>query len=111
MTVSLVDRGRLILTRGIRVDAATDSNSTLHSQLSMPWIDGILQWWLAHVTGACLFGPPLILFSSKAEFRWVHVQREWHTGVGAHGVLYRRTTFLIGHLRVIHLCSPQREIA
>jgi len=56
----------------------------------MPWIDGILQWWLAHGTGACLFGPPLILFSSKAEFRGSMFSGMAHR-VGAHGVLYRRT--------------------
>jgi diguanylate cyclase (GGDEF)-like protein/PAS domain S-box-containing protein len=37
----------------------------LHLQFATPWASGTLQWWSSHTVGACLLGPPIILFSRK----------------------------------------------
>jgi diguanylate cyclase (GGDEF)-like protein/PAS domain S-box-containing protein len=37
----------------------------LHLHLAHSWLQGTLQWWSSHTIGACLLGPPIILFSSK----------------------------------------------
>ncbi len=31
-----------------------------------PALEGVRQWWCAHAIGACLFGPPIILYSHRA---------------------------------------------
>src|SRR5258708_24139642 len=35
----------------------------LHFNFAIPFIEGTLQWWSSHAIGACLLGPPIILFS------------------------------------------------
>jgi diguanylate cyclase len=37
----------------------------LHMQGHAPWTATWLQWWSSHTIGACLLGPPIILFSLK----------------------------------------------
>jgi diguanylate cyclase (GGDEF)-like protein/PAS domain S-box-containing protein len=37
----------------------------LHAELAAPVLGGTLQWWSSHTIGACLLGPPIILFSAK----------------------------------------------
>jgi diguanylate cyclase (GGDEF)-like protein/PAS domain S-box-containing protein len=43
----------------------------LHSTLGGPLWQGILQWWSSHLIGACLFAPPVILFSFESLKRLV----------------------------------------
>lgn len=40
----------------------------LHGNFAVPFMEGTLQWWSSHSIGACLLGPPIILFSVK-EFK------------------------------------------
>ena len=37
----------------------------LHLLFATPWLTGTQQWWSSHAIGACLLGPPIILFSLK----------------------------------------------
>src|SRR6202021_1724499 len=37
----------------------------LYMSSAVPFIEGTLQWWSSHAIGACLLGPPIILFSVK----------------------------------------------
>jgi len=37
----------------------------LHLFFATPWLTGTQQWWSSHTIGACLLGPPIILFSLK----------------------------------------------
>src|SRR5271168_4852687 len=37
----------------------------LHVLYGTTWSQGSLQWWSSHALGACLLGPPIILFSAK----------------------------------------------
>ncbi|MBS0418087.1 MAG: diguanylate cyclase [Proteobacteria bacterium] len=37
----------------------------LHLLFALPWITGMQQFWSSHTIGACLLGPPIILFSVK----------------------------------------------
>ena len=39
------------------------AGSVLHASLGVPYGQGALQWWSSHAVGACLLGPPIILFS------------------------------------------------
>ena len=41
----------------------------LHALLGLPRGQGTLQWWSSHAIGACLAGPPIILFSIKSTKR------------------------------------------
>ena len=41
----------------------------LHALLGLPRAQGTLQWWSSHAIGACLAGPPIILFSVKSTKR------------------------------------------
>ena len=43
----------------------------LHLLLAIPWLTGIEQFWSSHTIGACLLGPPIILFSVKGLKRLV----------------------------------------
>ena len=45
--------------------AAVAGGLLFHSQSDISWRDGTLQWWSSHALGACLFGPPIVLWSSK----------------------------------------------
>jgi diguanylate cyclase (GGDEF)-like protein/PAS domain S-box-containing protein len=45
--------------------AATGAGLVLHMNFAVPFMDGALQWWSSHAIGACLLGPPIILFSVK----------------------------------------------
>jgi diguanylate cyclase (GGDEF)-like protein/PAS domain S-box-containing protein len=42
-----------------------------HHHFSLSILDGTLQWWSSHAVGACLLGPPVILFSVKGIKRLV----------------------------------------
>lgn len=44
----------------------------LHAQVGLGLADGIVQWWSSHTIGACLAGPPIILFSPA---RWQKLVR------------------------------------
>ncbi len=37
----------------------------LHDKFAVSLVQGTLQWWSSHAIGACLAGPPIILFSFK----------------------------------------------
>jgi diguanylate cyclase len=43
----------------------------LHVFYGTPLLPGTLQWWVSHTVGACLLGPPIILFSVKGLKRLV----------------------------------------
>jgi diguanylate cyclase (GGDEF)-like protein/PAS domain S-box-containing protein len=45
--------------------AGVIGGAVLHFQLGVPFVEGALQWWSSHAIGACLLGPPIILFSVK----------------------------------------------
>ncbi|MDB6082524.1 MAG: hypothetical protein JWN43_405, partial [Gammaproteobacteria bacterium] len=51
--------------------AATVGGLVLHTKFGIPFIEGTLQWWSSHTIGACLLGPPIILFSVKGLRRLV----------------------------------------
>jgi diguanylate cyclase len=44
---------------------AVTGGIVLHLNFSLSAADGALQWWSSHAVGACLVGPPVILFSAK----------------------------------------------
>jgi diguanylate cyclase len=48
---------------------AVVGGSLLHALLGLPRGQGTLQWWSSHAIGACLAGPPIILFSIKSTKR------------------------------------------
>jgi diguanylate cyclase (GGDEF)-like protein/PAS domain S-box-containing protein len=41
----------------------------LNVVFATPWLAGTQQWWSSHTIGACLLGPPIILFSLKGLMR------------------------------------------
>jgi diguanylate cyclase len=45
--------------------AAMLGGMVLNGQYATPYWPGMLQWWSSHTIGACLLGPPIILFSIK----------------------------------------------
>jgi diguanylate cyclase (GGDEF)-like protein/PAS domain S-box-containing protein len=45
--------------------AAIGAGLVLHMNYAVPFMEGTLQWWSSHAIGACLVGPPIILFSVK----------------------------------------------
>jgi diguanylate cyclase (GGDEF)-like protein/PAS domain S-box-containing protein len=45
--------------------AALGAGLVLHLNFAVPFMVGTLQWWSSHAIGACLLGPPIILFSVK----------------------------------------------
>ena len=45
--------------------AAIGGGLVLHMKFALPFVEGTLQWWSSHTIGACLLGPPIILFSVK----------------------------------------------
>jgi diguanylate cyclase (GGDEF)-like protein/PAS domain S-box-containing protein len=51
--------------------AAIGAGIILHLHFAVPFVEGALQWWAAHTIGACLFGPPILLFSVKGFKRLV----------------------------------------
>jgi diguanylate cyclase len=46
--------------------SAIGGGLVLHRNFAVPFMDGTLQWWASHAIGACLLGPPIILFNIKA---------------------------------------------
>ena len=44
----------------------------LRARLGLPLADGVLEWWASHAVGACLVGPPIVLFSPA---RWKRLVR------------------------------------
>ena len=45
--------------------AALGAGLVLHGNFAIPFVEGTLLWWSSHTIGACLLGPPIILFSTK----------------------------------------------
>jgi diguanylate cyclase len=54
--------------------AAIGAGLVLHMNFAVPYVAGTLQWWSSHVIGACLLGPPIILFSVKGFRRLLQGQ-------------------------------------
>ena len=44
----------------------------LATESRQPLLEAMLQWWSSHALGACLLGPPIILFSRKGLSRLLH---------------------------------------
>jgi diguanylate cyclase (GGDEF)-like protein/PAS domain S-box-containing protein len=49
--------------------AAIGGGLILHLNFAIPFVEGTLQLWSSHTIGACLLGPPIILFSVKGVRR------------------------------------------
>ena len=49
--------------------AALLGGLAMHRAFGTAWWPGMLQWWSSNAIGACLIGPPIILFSAKAVRR------------------------------------------
>jgi diguanylate cyclase len=45
--------------------AAIGAGLVLHMNFAVPFMEVALQWWSSHAIGACLLGPPIMLFSVK----------------------------------------------
>jgi diguanylate cyclase (GGDEF)-like protein/PAS domain S-box-containing protein len=45
--------------------AAIGGGMVLYVTVAVPFVEGSLQWWSSHAIGACLLGPPILLFSVK----------------------------------------------
>jgi PAS domain S-box-containing protein len=54
--------------------AAIGAGLVLHMNFAVPFMEGTLQWWSSHAIGACLLGPPIILFSVKGFRRLLQGQ-------------------------------------
>jgi diguanylate cyclase (GGDEF)-like protein/PAS domain S-box-containing protein len=65
--ITIGQAGIVISVFGIAIPgiAAVAGGILLHAHFATPLLQGILQWWSSHTTGACLLGPPIILFSAK----------------------------------------------
>ncbi len=50
---------------------ALAGGAVLHAQFAIPFPNAVLQWWGSHTIGACLVGPPIILWSVKSLRRLV----------------------------------------
>jgi diguanylate cyclase (GGDEF)-like protein/PAS domain S-box-containing protein len=44
---------------------AIGAGLVLHLNFAVPFMESTLQWWSSHAIGACLLGPPIMLFSVK----------------------------------------------
>ena len=42
---------------------AAGAGILLHGELGIAFVDAVAQWWSSHTIGACLVGPPIVLFS------------------------------------------------
>jgi diguanylate cyclase (GGDEF)-like protein len=51
--------------------AAIGGGLIQHLNFAMPFMAGTIQWWSSHTIGACLLGPPILLFSVKGSRRLV----------------------------------------
>ena len=45
---------------------AIAGGAALYTEFGTPYLDGVFQWWGSHTVGACLVGPPIILWDTKA---------------------------------------------
>jgi diguanylate cyclase len=54
--------------------AAIGAGLVLHMYFAVPFREATLQWWSSHAIGACLLGPPIILFSVKGFRRLLQGQ-------------------------------------
>ena len=63
----------MVAVLGVAIPGATTAIAALflYRQFSASWVDGTWQWWSSHTVGACLLGPPIILFSVKGFKRLV----------------------------------------
>jgi diguanylate cyclase len=66
----------------------------LHMVYRTSWSEGSLQWWSSHVIGACLLGPPIILFSVKG------LRRLWGNRFIAQNVLIVIGCLVGGYLAI-----------
>ena len=51
---------------------AAGAGFILRARLGLPLADGVPEWWASHAVGACLVGPPIVLFSAA---RWKRLVR------------------------------------
>jgi integral membrane sensor domain MASE1 len=51
---------------------AIAGGAILHTRLGIAFVEGAREWWSSHAIGACLLGPPIILFSVKELKRLAH---------------------------------------
>jgi diguanylate cyclase (GGDEF)-like protein/PAS domain S-box-containing protein len=65
--ITIGQAGIMITVFGIAIPGITAlaGGLLLHTHFAAHLLQGILQWWASHTIGACLFGPPIILFSAK----------------------------------------------
>ena len=65
--ITIVQAAIMVAVLGIVIPglAALAGGLLLHAEFATPLSDGALQWWSSHTIGACLLGPPIILFSTK----------------------------------------------
>jgi diguanylate cyclase (GGDEF)-like protein/PAS domain S-box-containing protein len=54
--------------------AAIGGGLVLHMNFAVPFVEGTLQWWSSHAIGACLLGPPIMLFGIKGFKRLLRGQ-------------------------------------
>jgi diguanylate cyclase (GGDEF)-like protein/PAS domain S-box-containing protein len=47
----------------------------------IPWLEATLNWWSSHTLGACLFGPPIVLFSRTRLKRLLRGHTRWQSMV------------------------------
>jgi diguanylate cyclase len=68
--ITVSDSAFMVAIFGIAIPsvATVFGGIALHVLYDSTWSQGSLQWWSSHVVGACLLGPPIILFS-HAGFR------------------------------------------
>ena len=80
--------------------AALAAGVVLRNEVAAPWKECVQQWWASHAVGACLLGPPIILFSVKELKRLL--RREF--------LLENVLTFLVAvagcYLAIRHLRFP-----
>jgi len=54
--------------------AAIGGGLVLRFNLAIPFVEGFLQYWSSHTIGACILGPPILLFSVKGIRRLLQRQ-------------------------------------
>ena len=74
--LSITDAGLMAAVFGILIPgcAAVAGGLLMHAQYATPFVEATLQWWSSHAIGACLLGPPIILFSSQGLARLLRTQ-------------------------------------
>ncbi len=69
--LTLAEAGSMAAILGIAIPgcAAVAGGLLMHTEYGVPFLEATLQWWLAHAFGACLVGPPIILYSTEGFTR------------------------------------------